>query len=407
MPDAAKAEKQEEEEDSDGPNEDDKLYCVCKTRYDEDRFMIACDKCDEWYHTQCVHMPDFEVDLVDQFICPPCIEKEPHLNLRTTYKMRCLYGLQHPDPSSTKACHKAARGALSKYCSDECGVKYMQSRIDSWSKKGGKPEKLWESVKNAEKREGVVVCTIQPDDTAACAKMEIDDGKDAKPPLPPPPPKRVVQPPLKSKLARETERLDGLLDSVIKLREEINKGMEAVIWRERLLQLASERAELMGQCGWDQRLCLDDEEWADVGAGVLESYEHVKAESTKENGVDGEMEVDGSEEQWWCPGQKVCDRHQGWQTVRYKDVSKEKEKKEEALVKLTTREREIRRRIEDMLDPQDKNKSNTIPTNPTVKETTAHPPLKTKAVNGHPKSKGATSTADSLKKGKKRKAPAA
>jgi COMPASS component SPP1 len=37
-----KAEKQEEEE-SDG-HEDDKLYCVCKTKYDEDRFMIACDR---------------------------------------------------------------------------------------------------------------------------------------------------------------------------------------------------------------------------------------------------------------------------------------------------------------------------------------------------------------------------
>lgn len=245
-----------------------------------------------------------------QFLNDPLAE-DPQLNLRTTYKTRCLFGLRYPDPSSTKACHKAARGAFSKYCSDECGVKYMQSRIDSWSKKGGKPEKLWESVKNAEKREGVVVCTIQSgddNDTGACAKMEVD-GKDVKPP---PQPQRVVQPPLKSKLARETERLDGLLDSVIKLREEIKRGMEVVIWRERLLQLASERAELVGQCGWDQRLCLDDEEWADVGAGVLESYEHVKAESAKEEGGDGEMEVDGSEEQWWCPGQKVCDRHQGY-----------------------------------------------------------------------------------------------
>jgi COMPASS component SPP1 len=24
--------------------EDDKLYCVCKTKYDEDRVMIACDR---------------------------------------------------------------------------------------------------------------------------------------------------------------------------------------------------------------------------------------------------------------------------------------------------------------------------------------------------------------------------
>jgi COMPASS component SPP1 len=78
------------EEGEEKPEEDDKLYCVCKTKYDEDRVMIACDRyvasplallrthnppcsCDEWYHTQCVDMPDLEVDLVDQFICPPCI----------------------------------------------------------------------------------------------------------------------------------------------------------------------------------------------------------------------------------------------------------------------------------------------------------------------------------------------
>lgn len=38
-------------------------------------------RCDEWYHTQCVNMPDLEVDLVDQFICPPCVER---MSLRST-----------------------------------------------------------------------------------------------------------------------------------------------------------------------------------------------------------------------------------------------------------------------------------------------------------------------------------
>lgn len=64
--DAVKAEKQEEEEDSDAANEDDKLYCVCKTKYDEDRFMIACDRyetlfgCtfDTWFLTPSLHSSD-------------------------------------------------------------------------------------------------------------------------------------------------------------------------------------------------------------------------------------------------------------------------------------------------------------------------------------------------------------
>lgn len=414
-------------------------------------------RCDEWYHTQCVAMPDLEVDLVDQFICPVCIESAPALRLpaatadpialenpqaqlRTTYKTRCLYGLRAPDPDSPRACHKAARGAFSKYCSDECGVKYMQSRVDSWAKKGGRPEKLWESVKGAEKREGVV-CAVERvesedeenkdkvEDTDAekskpapngnaCVKMEVD-GASAKPARAAATHvKTHVVPPTKTKAERESERLRGVLDGVIRQREDVKRGMEAVVWRERVLQLAGARAEAVGQCGWDQRLCMDDQEWVEAGASVLESYEEAMAR--EEGGED--MEVDGGEEQWWCPGKQVCDRHQGyggplalwdvivdfifrWLAVRLKDVCKEKEKAEEVLAKLTTRERELRKRIEDILDPQ----TTSNPANGAngAADTAVHAPLKnsTKAVNGHSKTKAASSAVDG-KKGKKRKAPA-
>ena len=180
----------------------------------------------------------------------------------------------------------------------------MQSRIDSWAKKGGDSAKLWDSVKNAEKREGVVVCAVEAE-VNGCAngdggtKMEVDGSsngivKSSK--------QHRIIPSTRTKVERETERLTALLESVMNLREEIKKGMEVVVWRERLLQLASERADNVGLCGWDQRLCFDDEEWADIGAGVLESYEGLKEE-------DGEMDMDVGE--WWCPGQKLCDRHAG------------------------------------------------------------------------------------------------
>ncbi|KAF9456367.1 hypothetical protein BDZ94DRAFT_1177874, partial [Collybia nuda] len=375
-------EKQEEEEEED-QHEDDKLYCVCKTKYDEDRFMIACDRCDEWYHTQCVNMSDLEVDLVDQFICPPCVKKNPHLPLRTTYKQRCLYGLKHVDPESPKACHKPARGAFSKYCSDECGVKYMQTRIDAWAKKGGKRDKLWESVKNAEKREGVVVIAknVAASDDDQCRKEEqklFGNGK-----------------PKKTKVEREVERLNLLLDQVVRLREEVKKGMEVVVWREKLLELATERAEQVGQCGWDQRLCFGDEEWSDFGAGVLESYEETKIENGSSQ---GDMQVDSTAEEdgeWWCPGKSMCDRHNGWQAVRHRDVCKEKEKKEDALLNLTTREREIRKRIEDIIDPHAHNCNDIVPKSPLKASNT-------KLTNGHAKGK---MHGDFTKKGKKRKAP--
>ncbi|KAF9015207.1 hypothetical protein BDQ17DRAFT_25781 [Cyathus striatus] len=380
----AQADKQDED-DSDAANDDDKLYCVCKTKYDEDKFMIACDRCDEWYHTQCVNLPELEVDLIDQFICPPCIDKNPHLSLKTTYKPRCLYGLKQPDPSSPKACHKPARGAFSKYCSDECGVKYMESRIEAYAKKGGKKDKLWESVKNAEKREGVVVCAENA--LNGHIKMDVDVPKDGD-----------VKPlsSKRSKVARETDRLKGSLEQIVKRREELKKGMEIVIWREKLLELASERAQQLGLCGWDHRLCFSDEELADYGAGVLESYEEIKLDGVKEE--NGDMQIDGAVEnqgEWWCPGNVSCGRHVGWQLTRYKDVCKEKEKKEEALMKLTTREREIRKHIEDIVDPHGRNTNEASPQSPLK-------PANTKLSNGHSKVK----LGDGVKKGKKRKAPA-
>lgn len=223
--------------------------------------------------------------------------ENPQLSLRTTYKKRCLFGQKHANPSSLSACHKPARGAFSKYCSEECGVKYMQTRIDNWSKKGGKKDKLWESVKGAEKREGVVVCA---DPAAEIVHMEVDGEIETKAGL------------LKKrgKIQHEVDRLNGLLDHVVKLREEVKKGMDVVLWRERLVELASERASQIGLCGWDQRLCFSDEEWADYGAGVLESYEERQtpaADGIKEEGSDA-MEVDGDV---WCSG-KMCERHAGY-----------------------------------------------------------------------------------------------
>ncbi|KAG2072700.1 hypothetical protein BDR04DRAFT_971190, partial [Suillus decipiens] len=335
----------EEPEDEDSEREDDKLYCVCKTRYDEDRVMIACDRCDEWYHTQCVNMPDLEVDLVDQFICPVCIQSNPHLQLQTTYKRRCFFGLKHTDPSSSNACHKPSRGAFSKYCSDECGIKYMQMRISQWERSGGKRDKLWESVKNAEKREGVVIC--------ADVTMEIDRKL-----LP------AHESAQKRKVDREIACLNTRLENVVREREMMKREMDMVLWREKLVKLASERAERVDECGWDQRLCFGEEEWDDFGAEVLESYEG----KAKEEASDDVMQVDDvttSHGEWWCTGKKKCERHAGWQKLRVAEVAFDKETKETILSTLTTREREIRKGIEDIIYPPSTNTSQT-PSKPSL-----------------------------------------
>ncbi|THH19857.1 hypothetical protein EW146_g1387 [Bondarzewia mesenterica] len=374
----------EEEEDKEQDDAEDKLYCVCKTRYDDEKVMIACDRCDEWYHTQCVNMPDLEVDLVDQFICPICIENNPHLSLRTTWKRRCLYGLTQRNPASSEACHKPARGAFSKYCSDECGVKCMQMRIGVWADKGGELEGLWESVKGAEKREGVVVSTqlakeqqaLSQSPEVAAGSNDADrmkaDGKTSEDgrmigdePL------LGIVKPKKAKAERELERLRPQLDDVVRKREATKKELEIVIWREKLTELAVQRSEIVEECGWDQRLCFGDEEVAEFGAGVLESYEEGGSGTGR------------------------------WQKLRIAEIQFDKEMKDSALQKLTTREREIRKRIEDIVDPQAHLSTTTSnpPPHPAPLKNSNTPP----AHHGHPKTKV---NGDTTKKGKKRKSEA-
>ncbi|KDQ63712.1 hypothetical protein JAAARDRAFT_120782 [Jaapia argillacea MUCL 33604] len=259
-------------------------------------------------------MPDLEVDLVDQFICPPCVEKNTHLSLHTTYKRRCLFGLKHPTPSSPNACHKPARGILSKYCSEECGIRFMQMRIDAWADKGGDKRKLWENVKDAEKREGVVIRADSKKHKAEPIKTELDESRPPKSKGPVTPPEPKILKPTKTKKDREVERLQKQLDRMMQQREEMKKEMDVIVWRERLTALASERAEKVEECGWDQRLCFGDEEWEEFGEGVLESYEDGGDFMTGNLDGDEGMQVDGATAQhgeWWCRGKKKCERHVG------------------------------------------------------------------------------------------------
>lgn len=290
----------------------------------------------------------------------------------------------------------------------------MRKRLNGWAKKGGKKELLWDSVKAAERREGVVIWADAKDSLPKKEEEAKENGvygsDAAKLESTSPTAARDIGPPQHkvTKLEREVEQLNRVLDEVGRTREELRHGMDVVIWRERLLELATARAENLGLCGWDQRLCFGDAEWADFGAGVLESYEDGSGEGMQVDGA-------GEEAEWWCPGKTQCDRHAGygglhirrfdeltllilrWQAVRSRDVCKEKEKKEEALLKITTKEREVRKRIEDILEAHNRSCNEPLTNNPK--------PLKSsKLSNGH--NTKVKTNGDTTRKGKKRKNPA-
>ncbi|XP_020527065.1 lysine-specific demethylase 5B isoform X1 [Amborella trichopoda] len=44
------------------------LYCICRKPYDQ-RAMIACDRCNEWYHFDCINLQE---PAPEEFFCPAC-----------------------------------------------------------------------------------------------------------------------------------------------------------------------------------------------------------------------------------------------------------------------------------------------------------------------------------------------
>ncbi|KAL6826258.1 hypothetical protein V8C40DRAFT_243773 [Trichoderma camerunense] len=99
---AAEDASDEDDESDNGP------YCICRGP-DDHRWMICCERCEDWFHGECVHLAkDVGESLIEKFICPNCTTD----NLMTIYKKTCTLG----------SCRKAARlthSPPSVFCSDE------------------------------------------------------------------------------------------------------------------------------------------------------------------------------------------------------------------------------------------------------------------------------------------------
>ncbi|KAI9313634.1 hypothetical protein BX666DRAFT_1863994 [Dichotomocladium elegans] len=55
---------------------EDVLYCICRKPYDVPRFMIACDRCDQWFHGECIGISEREGEFIDLYFCGECSKGE-------------------------------------------------------------------------------------------------------------------------------------------------------------------------------------------------------------------------------------------------------------------------------------------------------------------------------------------
>lgn len=94
--------------------------------------MIACERCEDWFHGECIGMDKYTGEnLVQQYICPNCTDGNLHV---TRYKKTCAYrGCQRPARMYGEVIERAEEG--SKFCSDEHCQAWWEQLIAALPKK--------------------------------------------------------------------------------------------------------------------------------------------------------------------------------------------------------------------------------------------------------------------------------
>jgi COMPASS component SPP1 len=360
-------------------SEDHNLYCICK-KPDNHKWMIGCDGgCDDWFHGDCVNMKQADEHLVDKFICPQC---EENGRGNTTWKPMCR----------RDGCRKPARLAKereSKYCSDDCGVLFMQEQLqrtagakgaNSTREKSKKKKKITEGDEE-EEEPTPLGGTLRAKDLKALvdASPNIQAFKNLGTGVLTPPqtasPSRASFPSNGEDLALtagETERLTALHKEKTQLKDrlEVLKDREKFVSmaKEQAVRLADrEKLKMKDFCGYDSRLSWSDAEfllWRNSTFGRA-AFHYSTLSPTAEQisstpvlngaGADGgadAMDVDvaavvngeeGDNKETVCL-KKRCQKHPQWQKLNLQDARFEELEVVEAIKECEKDERSVRDR---------------------------------------------------------------
>jgi COMPASS component SPP1 len=360
-------------DDDDGESsEDHNLYCICK-KPDNHKWMIGCDGgCDDWFHGDCVNMKQADEKLVDKFICPMCEEAGKG---NTTWKPMCR----------RDGCRRPARLVKdheSKYCSDECGVLFMQEQLQRTagakgangtrdkSKKKKKVVRPEDEGRDDEEEPTPLGGVLRAKDLKALvdASPNIQAFKNLGSGVLSPPhtasPTRPNFPSNPDDVAltpAETERLNALHNE----KSQLNDRLEVLKDREKFVSMAKEQAtrvadrekmKLKEFCGYDARLSWSDAEfllWRNSAHGraafnfstlsptpdQIATIEAGGSETGSPNGALGGVEVRESV----CL-KKRCTKHPQWQKLNIQDARFEEMEVVEAIKECEKEERSVRER---------------------------------------------------------------
>ncbi|GAB1606736.1 histone lysine demethylase PHF8-like [Argonauta hians] len=80
--------------------EDEPVYCLCRLPYDDSRFMIECDVCNDWFHGNCVGVQEHQASDIEIYHCPNCQKEHGPLTLK---KRRNWHRHDYSETDSSKA----------------------------------------------------------------------------------------------------------------------------------------------------------------------------------------------------------------------------------------------------------------------------------------------------------------
>ncbi|XP_057978320.1 lysine-specific demethylase JMJ17 isoform X2 [Malania oleifera] len=90
------------------------LYCICRKPYDQ-RAMIACDQCDEWYHFDCIKLSTAP----KIYICPACKPQTEELSTSPLVDEDRSTGAKFGEPQTPSPQHRETRRQMKNKTSVE------------------------------------------------------------------------------------------------------------------------------------------------------------------------------------------------------------------------------------------------------------------------------------------------
>ncbi|XP_066589494.1 uncharacterized protein pps [Prorops nasuta] len=107
---------EEEEDNSDSEDDPDRLWCICK-RPHNNRFMICCDVCEDWFHGKCVHVSKAMGQQMEEkgieWVCPNCTKKKSEES-KTQHSPKVIGGKQRLSESSAESAITAKQNTPSQ-----------------------------------------------------------------------------------------------------------------------------------------------------------------------------------------------------------------------------------------------------------------------------------------------------